>query len=320
MHEIENAIGQIEHVGLAMRDMSGAHNLFANKLRLPVADAPGGRGEGFGVQAGGTMLRVAPAEAPQHALGRPGVNHVAIRVKSLEATRQRLAQIGVKLAANQPPGTDGRKALWSEPQTTVGIPLQFVEQPAGLKFATRAANAFVERVDHLGVAAHSHAQARQLYVDQMGYPVECMQIDSEVLIPVETTSNDKYGSKTHVRPAISAIGSGLMALFVTVGDFDLEIMQPLGQANVRVPLGTVPGTVGQDQGAIARFLEKKGEGLLHICFKTLDIDNAIAQVSAAGIKMIDPVARPGGRGGLIAFMDRRDTEGVLMHFCERTPL
>ena len=320
MHEIEHAIGQIEHVGLAMKDVDGAYSLFANKLRLPVADGPGGRRQGFGVQAGGTMLRVAPAEAPEHVLGRLGVNHLAIRVKSLEATRQRLTQIGVRLSADQPPGTDGRKALWADPQSTVGIPLQFVEQGAGLRFPTRAADAFVERVDHLGVAAHSHAQARHLYVDQMGYPVECMQIDSEVLIPVETTSNDKYGSKTHVRPAISAIGSGLMALFVTVGDFELEIMQPLGQANVRVPLGSVPGTVGQDQGAIARFLEKKGEGLLHICFKTPDIANAIAQVTSAGIKMIDPIGRPGGRGGLIAFMDRRDTQGVLMHFAERAPL
>lgn len=320
MQEIENAIGQIEHVGLAMKDIDGAHELFGRKLRLPVADGPGGRDRGFGVMAGGTMLRVAPTDAPEHALGRPGVNHLAIRVKSLEATRHRLAQIGVRLAADQPPGTDGRKALWTDPLSTVGIPLQFVEQSAGLKFPARAADIFVERVDHLGVAAHDHTQARQLYVDRMGYTVECMQIDSEVLIPVETTSNDKYGSKTHVRPAISAIGSGLLALFVTVGDFDLEIMQPLGQANVRVPLGTVPGTVGQDQGAIARFLEKKGEGLLHICFKTPDIANAIAQVTAAGIKMIDPVARPGGRGGLIAFMDRRHTEGVLMHFAERTPL
>lgn len=318
MQGIDNAIGQLEHVGLAMKDLDGARNLFAAKLRLPVADSPAG--DGFGVQVGGTLLRVAQTEAPQHALGRPGVNHVAIRVKSLDAARQRLAQIGVRLAADQPPGTDGRKALWSDPQSTVGIPLQFVEQPAKLQLPARAADAFVERVDHLGIAAHNHVQARHLYVDQMGYPVECMQIDSEVLIPVETTSNDKYGSKTHVRPPISAVGSGLLALFVTVGDLDFEIMQPLGQANVRVPLGSVPGTVGQDQGAIARFLEKRGEGLLHICFKTPDIANAIAQVSKAGIRMIDPAGRPGGRNGLIAFMDRRDTEGVLMHFVERTPL
>ncbi|HMP61373.1 MAG TPA: hypothetical protein PKD86_18690, partial [Gemmatales bacterium] len=93
------------HVGLAMKDVDGAYSLFANKLRLPVADGPGGRRQGFGVQAGGTMLRVAPAEAPEHVLGRLGVNHLAIRVKSLEATRQRLTQIGVRLSADQPPGT-----------------------------------------------------------------------------------------------------------------------------------------------------------------------------------------------------------------------
>jgi hypothetical protein len=41
-----------------------------------------------------------------------------------------------------------------------------------------------------------------------------------------------------------------------------------------------------------------------VCFKTKDIASALAAVSAAGINLIDPVARPGARGSLIAFMDR----------------
>lgn len=49
-----------------------------------------------------------------------------------------------------------------------------------------------------------------------------------------------------------------------MGNFDLEIMQPLGQALLGVPLGTTSGMVGQDQGAIARFLEKRGVGLLNV--------------------------------------------------------
>jgi methylmalonyl-CoA/ethylmalonyl-CoA epimerase len=255
-------------------------------------------------------------DSPVAALERRGVNHVAFRVTSLDEAEHRLTTMGVALAQREA----GRSGAWSNPAGTIGIPLQFVEVHDEPMFNEPAADAFIERVDHLGVACRSHLQARHIFVDQMGFPIECMQIDSEVLIPVETTSNDKYGAQTFTRPPIAAVGSGLIAIFVTVGDFDLEIIQPLGAAHLKAQLGTVPGTVGQDQGAISRFLDKRGEGLLHICFKTSDIREAMASVTAAGIRLIDPIARPGGRAGLISFMDRRDTEGLLMHFVERTPL
>jgi catechol 2,3-dioxygenase-like lactoylglutathione lyase family enzyme len=314
------AIGRVEHVGVTFEDLSAAQELFGTKLRLPVVEYKDDKSGSFAARAGGTTIRVVSHDAPEAALGRRGVNHVAVLVDSLDKTAARLKEIGLELAQSPPPGSNGRKALWLDPKGTHGIPLQFVEESIQLKFPAPHKDAFIERIDHLGIAVHSHEQARELYVNRFAFPVECLQIDSEVLIPVETTSNDKYGSKTHVRPPISAIGSGLIALFVTVGDFDFEIMQPLGDATVRIQLGSVPGTVGQDQGAVARFLEKRGEGLLHISFKAPDIQKAMAGVQSAGIKLIDPVARPGGRGGLISFMDRRDTQGMLMHFSERTPL
>jgi catechol 2,3-dioxygenase-like lactoylglutathione lyase family enzyme len=313
-------IGEVEHVCVAMEDLLAARELFAKKLRLPVVDYDEGGGECFAVRAGGTTLRIVDREAPETALGRRGVNHIALRVGSLGAAAARLADLGFRQAETSPPSSGGRNAVWLDPVQTSGIPIQLVEQSAPLKFPPSHVDGFIERVDHLGVACHSQVEARSAFIDKMGFEVECTQIDSEVLVPVETTSNDKYGATSHARAPIPAVGSGLMALFVTVGDLDLEIMQPLGAANVTVPLGSVPGTVGQDHGAIARFLEKRGEGLLHICFKTPDIKRALESVSAAGIGLIDPVARPGGRAGLIAFMDRRDTEGVLMHFVERTPL
>jgi len=110
-----------------------------------------------------------------------------------------------------------------------------------------------------------------------------------------------------------------MAVFITVGDYDFEVMQPLGPAHVKVPLGTIPGSVGQDHGAIARYLDRRGEGLLHICFKTPNIRAALTHVAASGVDLIDVEPRPGSRAGLIAFMDRRSTGELLMHFMERTP-
>lgn len=319
MKSVETALAVMEHVGVIANDIDAVRRLFGETLRLPIADDRRGGGAGFAAQAGKTTIRVLPSDAAEASIGRPGWHHVAFRVPSLRAAQAQLEKGGVKFLDGHRRGTDGRDALWTDPATTIGIPLQLVEETTPIQIPRRG-DSLIERVDHLGVACRSAKYARHVYVDLLGYPLESTQTDSEVLIPVETTSNDKYGASTHVRAPIPAVGAGLMADFVTIGDLDLEIMQPLGKADVKVPLGTVPGTVGQDQGAIARFLDRHGEGLLHMCFKTPDIRAALASVVDAGIRLIDPVARPGGRHGLIAFMDRRSTQGLLMHFVERIPL
>ena len=311
-------VGSLEHVGVVMDDLDAGRRLFHEKLALPIADYPDSLdGSAFAVKAGKTVIRVASSQSVDARMGRPGVSHVGIKVASLGKARERAAEAGVQLRAEQSKGSGGRAALWSDPATTIGIPLQFVEASADLRFKEPAKPGFIERVDHLGIAAHSSDKAREIYVSGLGWPLECTQTDFEFFVPVEITSNDKYGATSHTRPPIARVGSGLIALFVTVSDLDLEIMVPLGAARIDTPLGTIPGSVGQDQGAIARALEKRGEGLLHICFKTTDIASAIDRVTKEGIKMIDPVGRPGSRNGLIAFMDRRSTSGILLHFIQR---
>lgn len=314
-------VGSLEHVGVVMDDLDAGRTLFHEKLALPVADYPNSPdGPAFAVKVGKTVIRVASSQSVDAGAGRAGVSHVAIKVDSLSKARERISEAGVRLRADQSKGSGGREALWSDPATTIGIPLQFVEAAADLQFKEPAKPGFVERVDHLGIAAHSGDKASQIYVDGLGWPLECTQTDSEFLVPIEITSNDKYGATSHTRAPIPRVGSGLIALFVTVSDLDLEIMVPLSASTIATPLGTIPGSVGQDQGAIARALEKRGEGLLHICFKTADIAGAINRVTKEGIKMIDPVGRPGSRNGLIAFMDRRSTHGILLHFIQRTEI
>jgi catechol 2,3-dioxygenase-like lactoylglutathione lyase family enzyme len=319
MKTVGAAAAALEHVGLTTDDLDSARALFEETLRLAVVGTDDNGGPGFAARAGGTTIRVTGTDAPDATVGRRGWNHIAFTVPSLDGIRQRLETSGVSFLAGGT-GTSGRRALWTDPSTTTGIPLQFVEETVELTFPGIRPDALIERADHLGVAARSAVQARGVYVDALGFPIESTQVDSEVLVPVETTSNDRHGATSHTGTPIPRIGAGLMAMFVTIGDLDLEIMQPLGEAKIDTPLGTIPGSVGQDQGAIDRFLQRKGEGLLHICFKTPDIDGALSAVSDAGIGLIDPVARPGARNSHIAFMDRKATHGILMHFVERTPL
>lgn len=312
-------IGTVEHVAIVVDEIDRARALFHETFQLPIADYPAQPdGAAFAVRAGNTVIRVVTGEANEARHGRTGISHIAIRVPSLDVVPDRFEDGGVA-RDNDSVGSNGRTAIWSDPSTSLGIPLQFVEEGVELDFRAPSGAPMIERIDHLGIACRDGRRASEIYVDGLGWPLECTQTDSEFLIPMEITSNDKYGVTSRAGTPIPTVGSGLIALFVWTGEFDLEIMQPLGEAKLRAPLGSVPGSVGQDQGAIARALDRRGEGLLHICFKTPDIRKAIDFVTSQGVSMIDYDPRPGARGSEIAFLDRKSTGGMLFHFVERTP-
>ncbi len=70
-------------------------------------------------------------------------------------------------------------------------------------------------------------------------------------------------------------------------------------------------------GPIGRFLEKRGEGIHHICFEVADIEQALAQLREAGVKLIDERPRLGAGGRRIAFVNPRSAHGVLIELVER---
>lgn len=69
-------------------------------------------------------------------------------------------------------------------------------------------------------------------------------------------------------------------------------------------------------GAIARFLRKRGPGLHHIAFRVDTIEVALKTLKAGGYELIDERARPGLCGRPIAFVHPRTTGGVLIELCE----
>lgn len=311
-------IGILQHVGIVLDDLDGARHLFRDIFGLAETrylDGPDGPAYAF--RAGETVFRVVTSKAAEASLGRPGLHHLTFRVDSLARARGRLKRVGIPVLSDSPAGPNGCPALWADPANTIGILLQFVEEGETLKFPSVFANDIIERVDHLGIVCRDNAVARRVYIEGLGFPLECTETDTEALIPVEIFVTDKYGTVWHTRPP-QVVGSGIDTIFVTVGDFELEIMQPRNAVNLEVPLGTIPGTTRQDQGTMARFLEKRGEGLLHICFKTPDIKRALDSMAALGTKPIDPIGRPGGRAGLIGFLDHRSTLRVLFQFVQRT--
>jgi methylmalonyl-CoA/ethylmalonyl-CoA epimerase len=68
---------------------------------------------------------------------------------------------------------------------------------------------------------------------------------------------------------------------------------------------------------IARYIDKRGEGLHHLCIYVNDIGQKLAELKTAGIELIDKTPRVGAEGNRIAFVHPRDANGLLIELEER---
>ncbi|MDD5571723.1 MAG: methylmalonyl-CoA epimerase [Bacteroidales bacterium] len=71
------------------------------------------------------------------------------------------------------------------------------------------------------------------------------------------------------------------------------------------------------ESAIAKFIEKKGEGIHHIAFAVENIEVSLKEAEEKGIQLIDKTPRKGAEGLDIAFLHPKSTAGVLMELCEK---
>jgi methylmalonyl-CoA/ethylmalonyl-CoA epimerase len=72
-----------------------------------------------------------------------------------------------------------------------------------------------------------------------------------------------------------------------------------------------------DDGPVAKFIEARGEGIQHIAFRVENIEDALAELKAKGVRLIDQQPRKGAGGARIAFIHPKETNGVLVELCER---
>ena len=69
---------------------------------------------------------------------------------------------------------------------------------------------------------------------------------------------------------------------------------------------------------MAKFLEKRGEGLHHIAIRVPDIEAAMERLKANGAELIDQEWRIGGGGHKVAFVHPKTSNGILIELVERT--
>lgn len=97
-------------------------------------------------------------------------------------------------------------------------------------------------------------------------------------------------------------GQRVVVAFMPAGESEIELIEPIEQ-----------------DGAVARFLHKRGEGMHHICFEVIDIHKLLARLKERGVELIDDQPRIGTGGKKIAFIHPKEAHGVLIELYEKVP-
>lgn len=98
-------------------------------------------------------------------------------------------------------------------------------------------------------------------------------------------------------PAESADGANIVSL--TLGESEIELLAP---QNADSP--------------VARFLERRGPGIHHICYRVPNLDLALEACRRGGYHLVDEVPRVGAAGRRIAFVHPKATAGILLELTE----
>jgi methylmalonyl-CoA epimerase len=127
-------------------------------------------------------------------------------------------------------------------------------------------------------------------IDHIGVAVE--DVDAAISLYRES-----FGMELAHRETVKS--QGVEAVLLDVGDGHVELLAPLG-----------PDT------PVGRFMAKNGAGLHHVAYAVDDIDAALENLAAAGLRLIDSEPRVGIRDSRVAFLHPRSTGGVLTEIVE----
>ena len=88
--------------------------------------------------------------------------------------------------------------------------------------------------------------------------------------------------------------------FLSAGDANLELLEP-----------------SSPDSTIAKYIEKRGEGIHHLCFRVDDIEAHLAQLKERGYRLINEAPVPGAHGCRVAFLHPAAGNGVLIELSEK---
>mgnify|MGYP003502064303 CR=1 FL=1 len=93
---------------------------------------------------------------------------------------------------------------------------------------------------------------------------------------------------------------GVRTAFLSVGDANIELLEPMSA-----------------DSTVAKYIEKRGEGIHHLCFRVDDLSKHLEKLKAEGFRLINPEPVPGAHGCRVAFLHPAAGNGVLIELSEK---
>jgi methylmalonyl-CoA/ethylmalonyl-CoA epimerase len=131
----------------------------------------------------------------------------------------------------------------------------------------------------------------------------------------------KFKRVEHVAIAVNNMAE-VVTLFQEKLGLKLEYEENLPQYNTKLAMFPVGETYlelleGTSQSSdVSKWIGERGQGLYHICLEVEDIDGALAELKAKGVRLLDEKPRIGHGGARIAFLDPQSTANVLVELAE----
>jgi methylmalonyl-CoA/ethylmalonyl-CoA epimerase len=114
-------------------------------------------------------------------------------------------------------------------------------------------------------------------------------------------SNDLFSKLFDTAPYKSEVveSEGVLTSFFKVGETKIELLEAT-----------------KEESAIAKYIEKKGEGIHHIAYEVADIRAEVQRLKEAGFQILNEEPKKGADNKLVVFLHPKSTNGVLVELCQ----
>jgi methylmalonyl-CoA/ethylmalonyl-CoA epimerase len=164
-------------------------------------------------------------------------------------------------------------------------------------------------IDHIGIAVADISDALAFYRDALGLEVDAPEEVPSQRVRARFIHLADTAERGEGVPAEPDRGTGAPGVKAERGDgAPAEQDRGIGAPGVRIELLEATS----DDSPIAGYVAKRGPGLHHITLRVDDIEAALAQLRARGVRLIDEQARPGAHGSRVAFIHPSSAHGVLV--------
>lgn len=108
-----------------------------------------------------------------------------------------------------------------------------------------------------------------------------------------------YRDVLGLAPGAPEVVDGAAIVSLPFGDSQIELLSPV-----------------TTDSPVAKFLDRRGPGIHHVCLRVPDLDAALARCQERGYRLVDPEPRVGHGGHRIAFLHPKSTAGILLELTE----